>query len=180
MLGLTDENWPAQTVKGRLLIPQAIEMEVAMRAQTLIPALIVLAAACLAEPANSEAAEAPPIVVPAADLAWTDLDPAGAPGVKVATLWGDVAKGPFGAIFKLPPGFAAPLHTHTHDMKLVIVSGTYIQAPKGQPEFRLGPGSYLLQPGGSYQHTTSCDQAAPCIFFVESDGAFDLKPAPEK
>ena len=150
-----------------------------MRAQTFIPAFIVLATACLAQSANSAAGEATPIVVPAADLTWTDLDPAGAPGVKVATLWGDVAKGPFGAIFKLPPGFAAPLHTHTHDMKLVIVSGTYIQAPKGRPEFRLGPGSYLLQPGGSYQHTTSCDQAAPCIFFVESDGAFDLKPVPE-
>ncbi len=116
------------------------------------------------------------VVMPAGDLKWTDLDPQGAPGVKVADLWGDHAKGAFGAIFKLPAGFAAPLHTHTHDIKVVIVSGAYIQAPEGKPEFRLGPGSYFMQPGGNYRHTTTCDQASDCVFFAESGGKFDLKP----
>jgi len=109
-------------------------------------------------------------------LKWTDLDPAGAPGVKVADLWGDHQKGSFGAFLRLPAGFAVPLHTHTHDMKVVIVSGTYIQGPEGKPEFRLSPGSYLMQPGGNYRHTTSCAPASDCVFFVESDGAFDLQP----
>jgi quercetin dioxygenase-like cupin family protein len=118
-----------------------------------------------------------PIVLASADLKWTELDPTGAPGVKIADLWGDHRTGPFGAIFQLPAGFSAPLHTHTHDMKLVIVSGTYIQAAEGKQEFRLGPGSYLLQPGGTYKHTTSCDSASVCVFFVESNGAFDLHPA---
>jgi Domain of unknown function (DUF4437) len=114
------------------------------------------------------------VVMPAADLKWADLDPTGAPGVKVAALWGNPATGAFGAFFRLPAGFAAPLHTHTSDMKVVIVSGTYVQAPEGKPEFRLGPGSYFLQPGGSYRHTTSCDPAADCVFFVEARGKFDL------
>jgi len=117
-----------------------------------------------------------PIFKSAADLKWTDLDPKGAPGVKVADLWGDHSKGAFGAYFKLPAGFTAPLHTHTYEMKVVFVSGTYIQAPEGKPEVRLGPGSYMLQPGGNYRHTTSCDKASDCVFFVESKGAFDLKP----
>jgi anti-sigma factor ChrR (cupin superfamily) len=124
-------------------------------------------------PAASAAARL--IAKPAADLKWTDLDPTGAPGVKVSDLWGDHAKGAFGAYFKLPAGFAVPLHTHTHDMKVIFVSGTYIQAPEGKPEFRLGPGSYMMQPGGNYRHTTSCDKASECVFFVESNGAFDLK-----
>jgi anti-sigma factor ChrR (cupin superfamily) len=115
------------------------------------------------------------VVMPAADMKWTDLDPSGAPGVKVADLWGSHAKGAFGALFKLPAGFAAPLHTHTYDMKVVIVSGTYVQAPEGKPEFRLGPGSYFMQPGGSYRHTTTCDKASDCMFLVESKGPFDLK-----
>ncbi|PYO90628.1 MAG: hypothetical protein DMD66_01960 [Gemmatimonadetes bacterium] len=115
------------------------------------------------------------VIMPPADLKWTDLDPTGAPGVKVADLWGNHTKGPFGAFFKLPAGFAAPLHTHTNDMKVVIVSGTYVQAPEGKPEFRLGAGSYFLQPGGNYRHTTSCDPAAECVFFVEGKGKFDLK-----
>jgi len=119
------------------------------------------------------------IVMPASDVKWTDLDPTGAPGVKIADLWGNHAKGAYGAFFKLPAGFAAPLHTHTHDMKVVIVSGTYIQSPDGKPEFRLGPGSYFMQPGGNYRHTTSCDKASDCVFFVESNGKFDLKPVGE-
>jgi anti-sigma factor ChrR (cupin superfamily) len=137
-----------------------------------------LAVAVLAQAAKSvegTGARAP-VPMPAADLKWTDLDPNGAPGVKVADLWGDHQKGAFGAFFRLPAGFAAPLHTHTHDMKVVTVSGTYIQGPDGKPEFRLGPGSYLMQPGGNYRHTTSCDPASECLFFVESDGPFDLQP----
>lgn len=120
-------------------------------------------------------AESRLVVMPASDMKWTDLDP-GAPGVKVADLWGNRANGAFGALFKLPAGFAAPLHTHTHDMKVVIISGTYIQAPEGKPEFRLGPGSYFLQPGGNYRHTTTCDKASDCVFLVEGKGTFDLKP----
>lgn len=115
------------------------------------------------------------LVMPAADMKWTDLDPKGAPGVKVADLWGNHGKGAFGALFKLPAGFAVPLHTHTYDMKVVILSGTYVQVPEGKPEFRLGPGSYFMQPGGNYRHVTSCDPSAECVFFVESRGPFDLK-----
>jgi quercetin dioxygenase-like cupin family protein len=114
-------------------------------------------------------------VLPADNMKWTDLDPAGAPGVKVADLWGNHAKGSFGALFKLPAGFSVPLHTHTYDMKVVILSGTYVQVPEGKPEFRLGPGSYFMQPGGKYRHVTSCDPSSECVFFVESKGPFDLK-----
>lgn len=145
--------------------------------------LVMLAASHLAQPSakaqvNSAAKEGSgqPVFMPAAGLKWTDLDPKGAPGVKVANLWGDHTKGAFGALFKLPAGFAAPLHTHTHAMKVVFLSGTYIQAPEGKAEARLGPGSYMMQPGGNYRHTTSCDKGSDCVFFVESDGAFDLKP----
>jgi Domain of unknown function (DUF4437) len=144
---------------------------------------LILTVPVLAQPAGeAKANKAPkagpdqPVFMPAGDLEWTDLDPNGAPGVKVAELWGDHAKGAFGAFFKLPAGFVAPLHTHTHAMKVVFMSGTYIQAPEGKSEVRLGPGSYMMQPGANYRHTTSCDKTSECVFFVESDGMFDLKP----
>ena len=123
----------------------------------------------------TKAVAAKPIFIAASDLKWTDLDPKGAPGVQVADLWGNHAKGAFGAFFKLPAGFSVPLHTHTNTMKVVFVSGTYIQAPEGKAEVRLGPGSYMMQPGGNYRHTTSCDKTSDCVFFVESNGPFDLK-----
>jgi beta-alanine degradation protein BauB len=142
---------------------------------------LILTAPVLAQPSAkaptaSKVVPGQPVFVPAGDLKWTDLDPKGAPGVKVADLWGNHAKGAFGAHLKLPAGFATPLHTHTHTMKVVFLSGTYIQAPEGKAEVRLGPGSYMMQPGGNYRHTTSCDKSADCLFFVESNGAFDLKP----
>jgi len=65
---------------------------------------------------NAKAAPKPAesrlVVMPASDMKWIDLDPVGAPGVEVAPLWGNHANGAFGALFKLPSGFAAPLHTH--------------------------------------------------------------------
>jgi anti-sigma factor ChrR (cupin superfamily) len=126
--------------------------------------------------AASKAGPSQPVFTAAGDLKWTDLDPKGAPGVKIADLWGNHAKGAFGAFLKLPAGFTTPLHTHTHAMKVVFLTGTYIQAPEGKAEVRLGPGSYMMQPGGNYRHTTSCDKASECLFFVESNGPFDLKP----
>ncbi len=135
-----------------------------------------LAGFVLSEDAKSvEANATAPVFIPASDLKWADLDPTGAPGVKVVDLWGDHQKGAFGALLKLPAGFKAPLHTHTNAMKVVFLSGTYIQAPEGKPEVRLEQGSYMMQPGGNYRHTTSCDPASDCVFFVESDGPFDLK-----
>jgi anti-sigma factor ChrR (cupin superfamily) len=115
------------------------------------------------------------VVESASDLKWADLDPKGAPGVKIADVWGDHSKGAFGAFLKFPAGFAAPLHTHTNDFKIVVVSGTIIQGPEGKPEFRLGPGSYFMQPGGNYKHTTACDKASDCVFFTQSTGKFDIK-----
>ena len=145
-------------------------------------AVFVAAAAVLAQkPAESKAktGKAQAVIVPAADLKWTDLDAKGAPGVKSADVWGDHTKGAFGGFTKFPAGFMAPLHTHTNDMKIVVISGTFIHTPEGKPEVRLGPGSYLMQPGGTYRHTTACDKASECLFFIESKGKFDIKPVEE-
>ena len=61
---------------------------------------LLLATPVLAQPpAKAQTNAAPkavatqPVFTPAADLKWTDLDPTGAPGVKVADLWGTMRKG---------------------------------------------------------------------------------------
>jgi len=156
-----------------------------MRARSVLAFAVafVLAAAVLAQASGeakakkaSHAAAGQPVFMLAGDMKWTDLDPKGAPGVKIADLWGDHTKGAYGAITKFPAGWMAPLHTHTHAMKIVTISGTFISTPEGKPEVRLGPGSYLMQPGGNYKHTTACDKASECVFFIESNGKFDIKP----
>lgn len=147
-----------------------------MRAKHLLTLMMTFTLPAASAAQNPSDAASRLVVMPAGDLKWADLDP-NVPGIKVVDLWGNHATGAFGALIRLPAGFAAPLHTHTHDMKVVILSGTYIQSPDGKPEFRLGPGSYFMQPGADYRHITRCDAAADCVFFVESPGAFDLQPA---
>ena len=115
-----------------------------------------------------------PVIWPAGDMKWTSIGPE-TPDVKIVDLWGDHTKGAFGALIKFPAGYTVPLHTHTSDMRLVVVSGTFIHTPQGKPAANLTAGSYLNQPGG-YVHETGCGKAAECVFFVEGNGAFDLKP----
>jgi anti-sigma factor ChrR (cupin superfamily) len=144
---------------------------------------VVLATAVAAqEPAAATAKSAPkakagaPIFLPPGELAWGDLDPKGAPGVKIVDVWGSHARGAYGAFLRFPAGFLAPLHTHTSAIKIVVLSGTYIQTPEGKPEHRMAPGSYVFQPGGNYKHISACDKASECLLFIESSGKFDLKP----
>ena len=141
-------------------------------------ALLIVAAPALAQPPGNSQAEgaanaAPrqPVFMSADKLTWTDLDPVGAPGVKVADLWGDHRKGAFGAFLKLPAGFVTPLHTHTHMMRVVFLSGTYIQAPEGKNGRAVRSGFSHDAARRDYWHTTSRDNASDYVFFVESDGA---------
>ena len=127
--------------------------------------------------ASRRTAHKPEGIWHAADLKWVDMAD-GPPGAKIVDLWGDHTKGAFGSMIKFPAGYAAPLHTHTHDMRLVMVSGTFIHAPEGKPEVRLGPGSYFMQPG-AYRHTTACDKASDCVSFAESNGNLDIHIADE-
>ena len=136
--------------------------------------LVVIASFLAAGAAQAQGA-ATAVAWPAADMKWTPMVD-GPPGAQAVTLWGDMTKGAYGAMLKFPAGFSTPLHTHTSEMKLVVVSGTWIHTPEGKPSIRLGPGSYLLQPGGNYRHTTACDKASECLIFSESGGKFDLLP----
>jgi anti-sigma factor ChrR (cupin superfamily) len=117
-----------------------------------------------------------PVFLHPGDLKWADLDPKGAPGIQIADVRGDHAKGTYSAFLKFPAGFLSPLHTHTYAIKILVVSGTYTQAPEGKPTQRMGPGSYVFQPDGDYKHVSGCDKASDCVLFVDSDGPFDLKP----
>ena len=137
--------------------------------------LALMASFALAAVVSAQTAKAP-IFIPAADLKWAPLDTTLAPGVMSADVWGDHTTGAFGGFTKFPAGFQTPVHTHTNEYKIVVVSGTFLQAPEGKPVVRLGPGSYLMQPAGSYRHTTGCDKASDCVVFIQSDGKFDLIP----
>src|SRR4051812_38632109 len=88
------------------------------------------------------------------DMKWNEIPESG--GSMVANVSGDIMKGAYSAFAKLPAGQMHPLHTHTAEVKAVVVSGTFLLGPEGGPEKKLGPGSYFVVPGG-FKHTSGCD-----------------------
>jgi quercetin dioxygenase-like cupin family protein len=111
------------------------------------------------------------------ELKWIDVPNAG--GTQVANVTGDVFKGAYATFAKVPAGQIHPLHTHTNDVKAVVVSGTFTITPEGGTEKKLGPGSYFMIPGGQ-KHTSGCAAGAPCLLFQEGTAKFDMKPVDEK
>ena len=113
-------------------------------------------------------------VWPASAIKWEDGP---LKGSKVAKLWGDWMKGgPYGVLVKFDAGLMNPMHKHSQDLKIVVVSGTFVHQPKGGAEAKLGPGSYLMQAGGQY-HISGCAAGAECEFFMTSSDKFDMTPA---
>ena len=136
----------------------------------------VLMALSLANVARAQAAQAKApaagkaVLWAAGDLKWVDV-----PNfpVKMATLWGDPAKGPHGAFHKFPAGFEAPLHHHTANHHVVVVSGTMTLTPEGEAGKKLGPGSYFSFTGMK-KHTTKCEAGSECLLFIDCAGPWDV------
>jgi quercetin dioxygenase-like cupin family protein len=111
------------------------------------------------------------------EMKWVDVPDSG--GVQVASVSGDMMKGAYSAFAKLPAGQMHPLHTHTAEVKSVVVSGTFLLTPEGGVEKKLPPGSYFVVPGGM-KHTSGCAAGAPCVLFQQGPAKFDMKPVVEK
>jgi anti-sigma factor ChrR (cupin superfamily) len=114
------------------------------------------------------------VSIPAGEIKWEEMK-GGPPGIMYSTISGDMTKGRYAAFIKLPAGSNHPLHIHTNDVKLVVISGTFWQALEGGPQIKLGPGSYLFVSGG-IKHTSGVTSDADCVLFQESSGKFDLLP----
>ena len=115
-------------------------------------------------------------VWPAENIKWVEMKE-GPPGLMVAALWGDMTKGAYGALVKFTQPMDNPLHSHTYDAKLIVVSGTFWVAAEGGEKVMLGPGSYMMEPGGG-KHRSGA--AAGTVVFQEGSGKFDMKPVEEK
>jgi anti-sigma factor ChrR (cupin superfamily) len=102
-----------------------------------------------------------------------------AAGVMTATTWGDPATGPHGAFHKFKAGVGAPLHTHTANLKIVVISGTMVLAGESGKAMRFPAGSFFTQPN-TFKHTTKCLEGADCLIYAEADAKWDLKPVAAK
>jgi quercetin dioxygenase-like cupin family protein len=101
------------------------------------------------------------------------------PGVKKKILWGSHDVGPYGAFSKFDPGLTNPLHSHTNDVRIVVLKGAYIYKPQNGNERRVDAGSYILIPAGDV-HVSGGDPKEGALFYEESPGKFDLKVVDQK
>lgn len=100
-------------------------------------------------------------------------------GIRIAVLWGDPKKGAYGALHTWAGGTDVGWHMHTNRVRVVVVSGTFLTGPEGQPPKELGPGSYIEDPG-KIRHQSACKAGADCVIFIEQPGKFDFIPDAKK
>jgi quercetin dioxygenase-like cupin family protein len=115
-------------------------------------------------------------LIAADELKWAPAP--GLEGVMQAPAFGDPTKEAHRVFYKFPVGMKAPLHTHTSGDRGVILSGTLGLAVEGAPMKKLGPGSFFQMAGGT-KHVTTVEGDAPCVFYVEREGPFDIVMAEE-
>lgn len=113
------------------------------------------------------------VLVPVGDVKWSDVP--GFPGVSMAVLQGDPAKGPHHSMLKFKDGFAAPLHHHSSNHFGTVVSGTLVLTVDGK-ETKLPAGSFFSFIGKK-KHMTRCEPGADCVLSMDVRGKWDVVPA---
>jgi len=111
-------------------------------------------------------------LIPAGDMKWNDVPDF--PGLKMAVLGGDPGKGASHFMIKLPGGFVAPLHHHSSDHYVTVVSGNVTFTVDGK-DTKLPAGSYFSYTGKK-QHVTKCDAGADCVLSIDTRGKWDVVP----
>lgn len=137
-----------------------------MRSRRMV--IIVLMTVC-AVASSAVLAGEKTMVIASADLVWKDM---GIPGVRAATVTGDMTKGPSRFFLTYPKGFVTPPHHHSPDHYVTVVSGTLLLTVDGK-ETRLGPGSFFALTNKAV-HVGKVEGDQDCVMFIQADGPWDV------
>ncbi len=118
-----------------------------------------------------------PMMVSFSELKWTALPER--PGMQFAILSGDPKTGAYTQMRKVPAGTDNGLHSHSSEIKNVIISGVWYTGTDAATAKDFGPGSVVLMPG-NWVHVSGCRTGSDCVFYQEGKGKFDFKPAETK
>lgn len=97
------------------------------------------------------------------------------PGVEKAGLWGSPS-GEHAVLTRMAAGFKAGMHTHKHEVRMVIIEGTILHTDAKGGVTQLTKGAYRMVPG-EVKHDTACAAGQDCLFVESQPGPFDLKAA---
>ena len=143
---------------------------------------VTVAVACawtplLAEEGAQKSESKAPLMVSFADLKWVELPER--KGMQFALLSGDPKTGSYTQIRRVPGGTDNPLHSHSSEIKNVIISGVWYTGADTASAKDFGPGSVVVMPA-DWVHVSGCRAGSECIFYQEGKGKFDFKPAAEQ
>ena len=110
-------------------------------------------------------------VTSAADVKWM---PAGVPMVSIAAVEGDMKKGASHFFLKYDAGLVSPLHHHTADHYVTVVSGTLALTVDGK-ETTLGPGSFFALLNKA-PHIARVVGDAPAVMLIDARAPWDVVP----
>jgi quercetin dioxygenase-like cupin family protein len=115
-----------------------------------------------------------PLMMSLADLKWTALPER--KGMQFAVLSGDPARGEYTQMRKVPAGTDNPLHSHSSEIKNVIISGVWYTGAEAAAAKDFGPGSIIIMPA-NWVHVSGCRAGNDCVFYQEGKNKFDFKAA---
>ena len=131
-------------------------------------------ASMLAQEGAQNAESKTPLMVSFTDLKWVELPER--KGMQFAVLTGDPKIGAYTQIRKVPAGTDNPLHSHSSEIKNVIISGVWYTGKDAASAKDFGPGSVVVMPA-DWVHVSGCRLGSDCMFYQEGKGKFDFKPS---
>ena len=131
--------------------------------------LVLALAAAVVSAASVLAAEmGKSVVVAKADLKWKSMGN----GIAAAPVSGDMDKGPSRFFLKYPAGLVTPMHHHTANHHVTMISGT-ITLNVGGKEHRLGPGAYFML-GDKAAHIAKVEGSEDAVMFIQAEAPWDV------
>jgi hypothetical protein len=134
---------------------------------------VIMVAAILATAALAEERSVP-VMMSFTDMKWTELPER--KGMQFTVLSGDPKSGPYTQMRKVPAGTDNPLHTHSSELKNVIISGVWYTGVDMESAKDFGPGSIIVMPA-DWVHVSGCRAGSDCVFYQEGKGKFNFNPA---
>jgi quercetin dioxygenase-like cupin family protein len=147
--------------------------EVSVKRLFIVLVVLSLASVVLRGTTTQESDKAP-LMVAFADLKWTELPER--KGMQFALLSGDPKTGAYTQMRKVPAGTDNPLHSHSSELKNVIISGVWYTGLDSASAKDFGPGSVVMMPA-NWVHVSGCRSGSDCVFYQEGKGKFDFKVA---
>ena len=107
-------------------------------------------------------------------MEWAPLKLEGLPpGIEIATLRGDLAKGGGEILLRTPPKYVVPNHSHTSDESYVWLKGSFTYIAADGTRQKMDAPAYINLPGQS-PHALECGDEQ-CVFYLRYGRPFDLQ-----